>query len=341
MRPKSGIRVQTGTANAKEPIVKAARLGLSFVNVRLMGVMEMAAHKGHSRANASLFIGIVIASAGAMALALINGSAPITAGLYLPDWIDWVRIAPSMSGLLALGLVGLLVGVVGTIVSLMAPARRKPATRAQAVASASVAEIAPDILQKPAPEAPVAPQLVADNTRKASLRFEAPIAAAPPVAPTPEPELAAAAPAEPQPSAEIIPFRSEPVIAETPEVEAPAVEAPEFEAQAEDAPVFNVVIHEFVHLIDMANGEADGLPPLPSAADSRRWIEDLTQAWDRFADRVAHREDSCIDPYGTAELDEFFAVAAEAFFVQPARLKKEDPRLFTQLAGFFRQQPGA
>lgn len=110
---------------------------------------------------------------------------------------------------------------------------------------------------------------------------------------------------------------------------------------AQDAPVFNVVIHEFVHLIDMANGEADGLPPLPSAADSRRWIEDLTQAWDRFADRVAHREDSCIDPYGTAELDEFFAVAAEAFFVQPARLKKEDPRLFTQLAGFFRQQPGA
>lgn len=107
--------------------------------------------------------------------------------------------------------------------------------------------------------------------------------------------------------------------------------------QAEDAPVFNVVIHEFVHLIDMANGDADGLPPLASAAESRRWLEDLTLAWDRFADRVAHREPSCIDPYGSAHLDEFFAVASEAFFVQPARLKKEDPRLFAQLAGFFRQ----
>ncbi|MFN4115102.1 MAG: zinc-dependent peptidase [Inhella sp.] len=109
----------------------------------------------------------------------------------------------------------------------------------------------------------------------------------------------------------------------------------------DDAPVFNVVIHEFVHLIDMANGDADGLPPLPSAAEGKRWIEELTLAWDRFADRVAHREPSCIDPYGTAQLDEFFAVAAEAFFVQPARLKKEDPRLFAQLAGFFRQEPGA
>ncbi len=111
--------------------------------------------------------------------------------------------------------------------------------------------------------------------------------------------------------------------------------------QPADAPVFNVVIHEFVHLIDMANGEADGLPPLASASDSRRWLEELTLAWDRFADRVAHREASCIDPYGTAELDEFFAVASEAFFVQPQRLKKEDPLLFAQLAGFFRQEPGA
>lgn len=110
-------------------------------------------------------------------------------------------------------------------------------------------------------------------------------------------------------------------------------------APAEDAPVFNVVIHEFVHLIDMANGDADGLPPLASAGDSRRWIEALTLAWDRFADRVAHREPSCIDPYGTAALDEFFAVASEAFFVQPQRLKNEDPRLFAQLAGFFRQNP--
>ncbi|MFN7696006.1 MAG: zinc-dependent peptidase [Burkholderiales bacterium] len=106
--------------------------------------------------------------------------------------------------------------------------------------------------------------------------------------------------------------------------------------QPPDEPVFNVVIHEFVHLIDMANGAADGVPPLPNAKESAAWLEGLTRAWDRFADRVAHREISCIDPYGCEALDEFFAVAAEAFFVHPERLKKEDPRLFAQLAGFFR-----
>jgi MtfA peptidase len=106
--------------------------------------------------------------------------------------------------------------------------------------------------------------------------------------------------------------------------------------QPPDAPVFNVVIHEFVHLIDMANGEADGVPPLPSAQAAARWHEDLSRAWDRFGDRIAHREPSCIDPYGNAALEEFFAVAAEAFFVAPALLRAEDSALFAQLQGYFK-----
>jgi len=95
------------------------------------------------------------------------------------------------------------------------------------------------------------------------------------------------------------------------------------------------VIHEFVHLIDLGNGESDGLPPLPSAEASRVWLDGLSAAWDRFADRIAHREPSCIDPYGTEALDEFFAVAAEAFFVDPEALRAEDPALHQQLAGYF------
>lgn len=106
--------------------------------------------------------------------------------------------------------------------------------------------------------------------------------------------------------------------------------------QPAEAPVFNVVIHEFVHLIDMANGEADGVPPLPSAAAARAWHAALTQAWDGFADRIAHREPSVIDPYGCAEISEFFAVAAEAYFVQPERLKAEDAALHALLDGYFR-----
>ncbi len=103
-----------------------------------------------------------------------------------------------------------------------------------------------------------------------------------------------------------------------------------------DAPVFNVVIHEFVHLIDMANGEADGVPPLPHAQAAAQWHEQLSRAWDRFGDRIAHREPSCIDPYGNEALEEFFAVASEAFFVAPAALHQEDPLLFAQLQSYFK-----
>jgi Mlc titration factor MtfA (ptsG expression regulator) len=106
--------------------------------------------------------------------------------------------------------------------------------------------------------------------------------------------------------------------------------------QPPDEPVFNVVIHEFVHLIDMANGEADGVPPLPHAQAASQWHEQLSRAWDRFGDRVAHREPSCIDPYGNEALEEFFAVASEAFFVAPVQLQSEDPLLFAQLQSYFR-----
>lgn len=106
-------------------------------------------------------------------------------------------------------------------------------------------------------------------------------------------------------------------------------------------PVFNVVIHEFVHLIDMANGEADGVPPLPNAAATAHWHEQLSRAWDRFGDRIAHREPSCIDAYGNVALEEFFAVASEAFFVAPGSLRAEDAALHRLLAGYFRPSKAA
>ena len=107
-----------------------------------------------------------------------------------------------------------------------------------------------------------------------------------------------------------------------------------------EQPVFNVVIHEFVHLLDLRQGgEANGLPEIADPAQRRRWVDGLPQAWDRFADRVAHREPSCIDPYGCESLDEFFAVAAEAFFVAPFDLAQEDAALYALLRDYFRQDP--
>jgi hypothetical protein len=120
-------------------------------------------------------------------------------------------------------------------------------------------------------------------------------------------------------------------------VRSPDLGAPE----SEQAPAFNVVIHEFIHLLDLGNGACDGLPAMTDLELARTWVVELPLAWDRFADRIAHREPSCIDAYGVPALDEFFAVAGEAFFVRAAALSQEDPALYALLARYFRQDPAS
>ena len=111
-------------------------------------------------------------------------------------------------------------------------------------------------------------------------------------------------------------------------------------AGAAAADGYNVVIHEFVHKIDMRDGAADGCPPLPSAAARRRWLETMQAEYDAFRERVviAERfggEPTWLDPYGAQAIDEFFAVACEAFFVSRPRFEAEFPRLAPLLADFF------
>jgi len=104
---------------------------------------------------------------------------------------------------------------------------------------------------------------------------------------------------------------------------------------------YNVVIHEFAHVIDMLDGDADGRPPLPDAKAMARWDELLQYEYDRFAERVACGHDTALDPYGAEAPGEFFAVASEVFFVNPRALQQEQPALYRLLAGFYRQDPAA
>ncbi|HVR50528.1 MAG TPA: M90 family metallopeptidase, partial [Pseudorhodoferax sp.] len=61
---------------------------------------------------------------------------------------------------------------------------------------------------------------------------------------------------------------------------------------------YNVVVHEFAHKLDMADGMADGCPPLPpgflgSASPSqarRRWREVWEEAYAQFCDQVVVAE---------------------------------------------------
>ncbi len=101
----------------------------------------------------------------------------------------------------------------------------------------------------------------------------------------------------------------------------------------------NVVIHEFAHMIDMADGEADGVPPLPSRAARDAWMEIFDREYDRFCDRIERGKPSALDDYAAEHESEFFAVASEAFFESPALMKQEFPELYELFRGFYRQDP--
>ena len=98
----------------------------------------------------------------------------------------------------------------------------------------------------------------------------------------------------------------------------------------------NVVIHEFIHKIDMRDGAPDGCPPLPGRRARERWMAVMQAEYEAFREKVviAERfggEPTWIDPYGAQSVDEFFAVACEAYFVHPARFAREH----AALAGLF------
>lgn len=117
-----------------------------------------------------------------------------------------------------------------------------------------------------------------------------------------------------------------------------AMSEAELQPQIEEDGVFNVVIHEFAHVIDMRDGWADGVPPLPSTAAREAWLDVIEPEWRQFCERVDAGEITLIDPYGAESLEEFFAVAVEAFFVAPQALRVEQPALYRLLADFFKQQ---
>jgi Mlc titration factor MtfA (ptsG expression regulator) len=102
---------------------------------------------------------------------------------------------------------------------------------------------------------------------------------------------------------------------------------------------YNVVIHEFAHVLDMRDGEADGVPPLPDRATHARWQATFSAAYDHFCARVDAGEETVIDPYGAEAPGEFFAVACEAFFVAPHDLLDAYPEVYERLSTFFRQDP--
>ena len=87
---------------------------------------------------------------------------------------------------------------------------------------------------------------------------------------------------------------------------------------------YNLVIHEFVHKLDMRDGAANGCPLLPTRAAKMQWQATMQAAYLPFTEKVAMAERfgaqlPWLDAYGATSPAEFFAVTSEAYFVNPNR----------------------
>jgi len=96
-----------------------------------------------------------------------------------------------------------------------------------------------------------------------------------------------------------------------------------------------VVIHEFVHKLDMLNGRANGFPPMQPGMDPVRWAELMSNAYENF--QVNPKQG--LDRYGATNPAEFFAVLSEVFFETPELLVQAYPDVYETMTQFFLQSP--
>lgn len=101
----------------------------------------------------------------------------------------------------------------------------------------------------------------------------------------------------------------------------------------------NVVVHEFAHYYDASEGQFNGTPPLRSNEEYRRWEEVMTAEYEKLCDQVEHGAATFIDPYGSTNPAEFFAVSSEHFFEQGAQMREYSSDLYETLKMFYQQDP--
>lgn len=97
----------------------------------------------------------------------------------------------------------------------------------------------------------------------------------------------------------------------------------------------NVGIHEFVHLLDRADGAVDGIPE--ALAQQPFLIPWMKMIHRKIKEIQTGASD--IDPYGSTNEGEFLSVVSEYFFKRPDLLEKRHPELFAMLEKIFRQSP--
>lgn len=93
----------------------------------------------------------------------------------------------------------------------------------------------------------------------------------------------------------------------------------------------NVVIHEFIHILDKQDGKVDGvLGKIMDEIDIMPWLQIIHQKMSEI-----QQGKSSIRDYAKANNGEFLAVVSEFFFESPERMKTEHPVLYSALDSFY------
>jgi len=102
----------------------------------------------------------------------------------------------------------------------------------------------------------------------------------------------------------------------------------------------NVVIHEFAHQLDFAEGLTIGTPPLGDRSLEARWQPVLSERYQKHCNNVARkRRDPLFTPHAADNEAEYFANASEAFYCRPIQLKRMVPDVYELLAAYYRVDP--
>jgi len=102
----------------------------------------------------------------------------------------------------------------------------------------------------------------------------------------------------------------------------------------------NVVIHEFAHQLDQQKGYANGAPYLGGRDRYPQWSAVLSHEFAMLQQRAMSGEPPLVlSYYGATNPAEFFAVASEVFFEQPAAMATLHPALYDELRKLYRIDP--
>jgi Mlc titration factor MtfA (ptsG expression regulator) len=98
---------------------------------------------------------------------------------------------------------------------------------------------------------------------------------------------------------------------------------------------YNVVFHEFAHLIDHKTGASQGMEgELHASAFKKAFFREYR----KLAEARNRRGRTWLDSYGAESPAEFFAVATEFFFECGGDLKARHPGLYSHLKTFYGQE---